>query len=101
MVKNTHKYFTGYLYSDIKFTSLHIMLPKTSADVKCYDGQTKWMYFVIEDDDLLEKYNAIWDKVNADIKKEFYREPVYNKFLKTNIKFYGDEVTVFHDKEIP
>ena len=30
----------------------HIMLPKTSAYVKSYDGQTKWMYFLIEDDDL-------------------------------------------------
>ena len=35
------------------------MLPKTSAYVKSYDGQTKWMYVLIEDDDLLEKYNAI------------------------------------------
>ena len=26
-----------------------------------YDGQTKWMYFLIEDDNLLEKYNTIWD----------------------------------------
>ena len=25
-------------------------------------GQTKWMYFLIEDDDLLEKYNISWDK---------------------------------------
>ena len=40
---------------------------------------TKWMYFLIEDDDLLEKYNAIWDKFSADIKKEFDSEPVYNK----------------------
>ena len=24
---------------------------------------------MIEDDDLLEKYNAIWNKVSADIKK--------------------------------
>ena len=31
------------------------MLPKTSAYVKSYDGQTKWMQFLIEDDDLLEK----------------------------------------------
>ena len=37
------------------------------------------MYFLIEDDVLLEKYNTIWDKVNADIKKEFDSEPVYNK----------------------
>ena len=27
---------------------------------KSYDGQTKWMYFSTEDDDLLELYNTIW-----------------------------------------
>ena len=27
------------------------------------------MYFLIEDDDILKKYNTIWDKVSADIKK--------------------------------
>ena len=27
------------------------MLPKTSPYVKSYDGQTKWMYFLIKDDD--------------------------------------------------
>ena len=32
--------------------------------------------FIIEDDDLLEKYNTIWDKVTTDIKKEFDSEPV-------------------------
>ena len=37
------------------------------------------MYFLIEDDDLLEKYDTIWDKVSADIKKENYSKPVYNK----------------------
>ena len=47
------------------------MLPKTSAYIKIYDGQTKWMYFLIEDDDLLKKYNTIWDKVSADVKNEF------------------------------
>ena len=45
------------------------MLPNTSAYVKSYDGKTKWMCFLIEDDDLLEKYNTIWGKVSADIKK--------------------------------
>ena len=42
------------------------MLPKTSAYVKRYYGQTKWMYFLIEDDDF---YNFIWDKVSTDIKE--------------------------------
>ena len=37
-------------------------------------------------DGLLEKYNTIWDKVCAGIKKEFNSEPVYNKiFLKTKM----------------
>ena len=43
------------------------MLPKSNSYVKCYDGQTKWMCFLIEDDDLLEKHNTHWDKVSADI----------------------------------
>ena len=30
--------------------------------------------FLIEDYDLLEKYNTIWDKFSADIKKEFDSE---------------------------
>ena len=43
------------------------MLRETSACGKSYDEKTKWMYFLIEGDDLLKKYNTIWDKVNADI----------------------------------
>ena len=54
------------------------MLPKISTYVKRYDGQTKWMYFLIEDDNLLRKYSTIWNKVSADIKKEFESKPVYN-----------------------
>ena len=59
------------------------------------------MDVLFEDDDLSKKCNSIWDKVNADIKKEFDCEPAYNKkFLKTKIKSHGDEVTDFSDKEI-
>ena len=52
-----------------KVRPLNIMSPKTRADVKIYNEQTKWMYFLIKDDALLEKYNTIWDKFSADIKK--------------------------------
>ena len=98
--EKNYKYFIGYLYNDNKFKPLHIMLPETSAYVKSYDGQTKWMYFLIEDDDLLEKINTICDKVIADIKEEFDSEPVYDKnFLQTKIKSHGDEVTYFYDNK--
>ena len=45
------------------------MVPKKSAYVKRYDGQTKWMYFLIGDGNLSEKYNTIWDKFSANMKK--------------------------------
>ena len=82
------------------------MLPKTSAYVKSHDGQTKWMYFLIKDEDLIEKCNTISDKVSNYIKNEFDNEfdsePVYDKnILKSKIKSYGDEATDFHDKELP
>ena len=74
------------------------MLPKASAYVKSYDSQTIWIYFLIENDDLLEKINIIWDK----IEKEFDGEPVYNKELsESKIKSYGDEVADLYDKEVP
>ena len=88
-----------YLYKDLKVKPLHIILLKTSTYAKIYDGQTKWMYFLIEDDDLLAKYKTIQDKVSTDIKKEFDSKPVYNKeFLKTKLKSHGGEVTDFYDK---
>ena len=54
--EKNYKYFIGYLYNDHKVKPLYIMLSKTRAYVKSYDGKTKWMYFLIENDDLLEKY---------------------------------------------
>ena len=54
-----------YLYNDHEVEPLHIMLPKTSGYVKSYEGQTKWMHFLIEDGHLLEKCNTIWEKKNC------------------------------------
>ena len=52
------------------------MLSKESAYVKSYDGQTNWMYFLIEDDNLSVKYNTIQNNVNVNVKKEFDGKPV-------------------------
>ena len=52
-----------------------------SACVKCYDAEAKWMIFLIKYDDLLKKYNDIWNKVSNNIKKERDSEPIYNKMF--------------------
>ena len=72
------------------------MLPKTSAYVKRYGRQTKWMYFLIEDDELLQKY-ITWDTVSADVKKNL---STIKNFSKQKIKHNDDEVTQFNNKEI-
>ena len=58
-MKKNCKYFFGYLYNGNKVKRLNIMLPKASAYVKGYDGQTKQMHFLTEDDELLEKHNIV------------------------------------------
>ena len=52
--EKNYKYFVGCVYNDNRIKPLHIMLLKRNAYVKSYDGQIKWMYFSVEDDDLLK-----------------------------------------------
>ena len=40
-----YKYFIGYKDDENKTKPLHIILPKTSAYVKIYVGETKWIDF--------------------------------------------------------
>ena len=37
------------------------------------------MYFLIADDNLLDKYNTVWEKGFADIKNQFDSKLAYNK----------------------
>ena len=41
------------------------MLPKTNAYIESYDGRTKSIYFLLEDNYLLEKYDTIWNQVRS------------------------------------
>ena len=62
------KYFIGF-----NETTMYISLFRKDFD------ETKYMSFLIKDDELLDKYNEIWEKVKSNLKKEFDSEPVYNQ----------------------
>ena len=82
--KQGFEYFIGY--KDDKIKPLSIFLPKMSAYRRDFN-ETKYMYFLIKDDELLEKYNEVWEKVKNSIKKEFDSKPVCNeKYLKANFQ---------------
>ena len=65
--------------------------------------ETKYMSFLIKDNDLLKIYNEISEKVKNSIKREFDSKPVYNeKYLKTKIKSYNGKFnTNFHNNKVP
>ena len=71
--EKNHKYFIDYI-NDYKIKPFITILPKLSACVKSYDDRTKWMHFLIEDEELLKIYTDIWNKGGNRIKKKFNNE---------------------------
>ena len=65
MGKKGFKYFNGY--KDAKIKPLCISFPKMIAYRRDFD-ETKYVFFLIKDDELLEKYE-IWEKVKNSIKR--------------------------------
>ena len=101
--KNPLKYFIGCNDGDV-IRPLCIILPQMIGYVKYFDSN-KTMSFKVSDNKLLKKYNKIWERVSNLLNIEFDSEPVYgdvDKYIKTNIKMYGDRVnTNFQGKKVP
>ena len=61
------------------------------------------MSFVIKDDDVLDEYNEIWDKIKENLNIKFHSMPIYDgKYIKAKVRglnvaiktnFLGDEIT--------
>ena len=46
---------------------------------------TKTFFFAIKDDDVLGKYNKLWDKIKEALSIKFLSMPVYDeKYIKAN-----------------
>ena len=98
---NGFKYFIGYKEGEI-VKSLCIILPQMTGYIKYFENGGKNISFVIKDDDVLDKYNKIWDKIKETLSIKFHSMPVYDeKYIKTKVRqlsgkikihFLGDEV---------
>ena len=92
--KKIYKYFIDYRDDDHKSKPLCIMLPKTSAYLKNYNGVNKWILFLLKIMSY-QKYKTVFGIQSGIVL------PIYNKrFLKTKIRSYGHEATDFHNNEI-
>ena len=61
------------------------------------------MSFMIKDDNVLDKYNKIWDKIKNKLSVKFHSKPVYDqKYLKAKVReFDGMIKTNFLGNKVP
>ena len=71
--------------------------------IKYFENGTKNLSFVIKDDDVLDKYNEIWDKIKKTLCIKFHSMSVYNeKYIKAKVReFNGVIKTNFLSDEVP
>ena len=71
--------------------------------IKYFENGGKSMSFIINDDDVLDKYNEIWDKIKETLSIKFHSMPVYDeKYIKAKVReFNGVIKTNFLSDEVP
>ena len=101
-VDDGFKYFIGYKEGEI-VKPLCIILPQMTRYIKYFENGGKNMSFVIKDDDVLDKYNEIWDKIKETLSIKFHSMPVYDeKYIKAKVReFNGVIKTNFLSDEVP
>ena len=58
-----------------------------SGYIKYFEKGGKNMSFMVKDDDVLDKYNKIWDKIKEKLTMKFHSMPVYDKtYIKAKVK---------------
>ena len=60
---------------DFKIKPFIVILPKASAYVKRYDVETKWMYFLTKDDELLKNAMPFEEKSAIVLKRNMIANP--------------------------
>ena len=100
--KEGFKYLIGYQEGEI-VKPLCIIAPQMSGYIKYVENRGKNMSLLIIDDEVLEKYDKIWDVIKDKLGIKFHSEPIYeNKYLKARVReFDGVIKTNFLGNDMP
>ena len=80
------KYLIGYKEGEIA-EPMCIISPQVIGYIKNFENGGKNISFVIKDDDVLNKYNEIWNKVKNTLNIKFHSMPVYDeKYIKAKVR---------------
>ena len=80
-----------------------MILPQMTGYIKYFENGEKSMPFVIKDDDVLDKYKEIWDRIKETLSIKFHSMPVCDeKYIKPKVReFNGVIKTNSLGDEIP
>ena len=96
------KYFIGYQEREI-VKPLCIILRQMNGYIKYFESGGKNMSFLIKDDEVLDKYNKIWDVIKKKIGIKFHSKPSYDEtYIKANVREFDSKIeTNFLGNEVP
>ena len=72
------KYFIGYKEGEI-VKPLCIILPQMSGYIKHFEDGGKNISSMVKNDDMLDKYNEIWNKIKKTLSIKFHSMPIYDE----------------------
>ena len=89
---NGFKYFIGYQEGEI-VKPLYIILPQMSGYIKYFENGGKSMSFMVKDDNMLDKYNKIWGKIQEKLSIKFYSMAVYDEiYIKAKVREFDSKL---------
>ena len=63
--------------------------------IKYFENRGKNMPFIIKDDDVLDKYNEIWDKIKNRLNIKLHSMPIYDeRCIKAEVREFNGVIRV-------
>ena len=88
---NMRKYIIGY--NDNTISPLQLFLPKMTGYLNIFKDGTRKMSFFTNNNEFLERYTAIWEKISNLVNKKFDSHPIYNnKYINAKIRSYNNDI---------
>ena len=91
---NMRKYIIGY--NDNTISPLQLFLPKMTGYLNIFKDGARKMSFFTDNNEFLERYAAIWEKISDLVNKKFDSDPIYNnKYINTKIRSYNNDIKTY------
>ena len=88
------KYIIGY--NDNTIRPLQLFLPKMTGYLNIFKNDARKMSFFTDNNESLERYTAILEKISDLVNKKFDSDPIYNnKYINTIIRSYNNDIKTY------